>query len=86
MSNRLPERRVDWFRILADLMHRGFLLSHVAHQIDAPRTTVMGWRDGIEPRHDDGERLLRFWSECTGMSRLDVPYTHREPSAAKFRC
>lgn len=79
------ERRVDWFRILADLLHRGFMLSHVAHQIDVPRTTLMGWRDGISPRHEDGERLLVFWSQATGLSRLDLPYQRREMSVSRVK-
>lgn len=81
-----PRRRVDWFRILADLTHRGFSIRTVGDQIDVPRQTICGWRMGIEPRHDDGERLLRFWSQATGLSRLDVPYCVREPSASMRRC
>lgn len=81
-----PARRVDWFRIMADLAHRGFSIRAVGFQIDVPRQTIDGWRAGIEPRHDDGERLLRFWSQATGLSRLDVPYQLREPSASLRRC
>lgn len=79
-------RRVDWFKIIADLAHRGFTIRTLEGQIDVPRQTIGCWRNGTEPRHHDGERLLRFWSAATGLSRLDVPYQQIQPSAAMRRC
>lgn len=71
--------RINWQQIVADLEHRGFSIHTLSHQIDVSSRMLLGWRDGDEPRHDDGERLLRFWAAATGSTRVDLPYQRRKP-------
>lgn len=76
-----PGIRVDWFRVLVDLDRAGFPLSDVADQAEIPRTTMLGWQQGREPRHADGETLLSFWAAACSKSRDEVPMTEDYPSA-----
>jgi len=64
MANLRPnEKRVDWFQILADLRRIGLTDVVVAEQTGIPRTTLLGYKQGAEPKHADGERLLAFWRQ-----------------------
>lgn len=66
---RQKQRRVDWFRVLADLQYLGLTNIDVSSRLDIPRRTVGGWKSGQEPRHVDGDALLDLWCEVTGKSR-----------------
>lgn len=72
-----PDRRVilrtDWFRILADIQHHGCTNSDVAAYIECPLGTVRGWKEGSEPRHHDGHRLVDLWQQMTGQAFADRP-------------
>lgn len=65
--------RVHWFRVLVDLNRAGYSTREFAHAIGVPRSTITGWKAGAEPRHSDGERLLRLWCHAVGKSRERVP-------------
>jgi hypothetical protein len=66
--------RVDWFRVLAELQGKGYSMAAVAMAIDAPKSTVMGWRNlDSEPRHMDGERLVKLWCQVMGSPRDALP-------------
>ena len=57
-------KRVDWFRIIADLNGRGVAVAEIARRIQVPHPTVMGWKnDGAEPRYGDGNKLIVLWQE-----------------------
>lgn len=72
--------RVDWFRVLVDLDRAGCPMKRVCFLLELPPTTVSGWKnDHKEPRHGDGERLIRLWSEWLQRHRDDVPITHMPP-------
>lgn len=58
------QRRIDWFRILADLRVQGYSLYAVADETGIPRKTLDGYRSGSEPRHSDGELLLALWERA----------------------
>lgn len=45
----------------------------IAESIGVARTTVIGWKQGAEPRHSEGDRLLTFWTNVTGRDRTAVP-------------
>jgi hypothetical protein len=66
--------RVDWFRVLADLQAIGWSNNHVSRTLAVPTATLYGWKNGSEPTHYDGDRLLTLWRDTTGA--LAVPRTN----------
>lgn len=69
------EPRVDWFAILVGLQRCGLSAAAVAIQTTIPRTTILGYKQGAEPKHADGERLIALWAGITGNDRKRVPMT-----------
>jgi hypothetical protein len=65
--------RIDWFRILADLRRAKLGNRAAARRLGVAKSTVIGWKQGNEPRHADGERLLRLWMDETDQTRDQVP-------------
>lgn len=81
-----PTLRVDWFRVIVELERHGFTPYDISDQIETARSTVVHWRnDGTEPRHLDGERLIKFWSAATCKGREDLPMAVVEPTVAEHR-
>lgn len=70
---RRADVHVDWFRVLADLQYAGCANSVVAARLNIPQSTLRGWKDGSEPAHGNGERLVRLWCEITGKPREAAP-------------
>jgi hypothetical protein len=66
-------RRVDWFAVLVDLNRKGLHTAGIADLIRAPRTTVLGWKQGGEPCHADGEALVQLWCRVMERERADLP-------------
>lgn len=77
------EMRVDWFRLLADLEREGFSNLSVAEQIDVPRSSLSTYKDGSEPSHVVGEKLIVFWRSCTTRSREELPMVRRYPRRSR---
>lgn len=69
------EPRVDWFAIFSGLLRRGITLALVSQQTKVPTGTLQGWKQGAEPKHADGERIIAFYLQVTGESREKVPMT-----------
>lgn len=67
------QRRIDWFRILDDLKRLGFSLYALEAHIAIPKSTLIGYKQGAEPKHTDGERLVGFWCQVTANGREHVP-------------
>lgn len=77
---------VDWFVVLADLMHCGFTLKSIASSIDVPVTTVTGWRNAnAEPHHQSGEKLIILWCNATLKIRTEIPTKDRPRKPTVFR-
>jgi hypothetical protein len=72
-DHRRADVHVDWFRVLADLQYAGCSNSGVAACLNIPAGTLRGWKEGSEPRHCDGVRLVSLWSEVTGKPREAAP-------------
>lgn len=68
--------RVDWFAVLIDLNRKGLTTVGIAQTIGTPRSTVLGWKQGGEPNHADGERLVALWLRMTEQPRDRLPMTH----------
>ena len=76
-STHRPRYRTDWFRMLADLREKGLRASDVAELIDVPRNTLLAWKNGTEPAHHDGDRLIELWCEWTEKARHQRPLALR---------
>lgn len=68
---------IHWFRVLRDLRYCGVHISEASRRTGVPRTTLLGWEAGSEPRHSDGERVLMLWCEVTGRDRGAAPIIDR---------
>lgn len=77
MKNSLPrapahladEKQTDWFRVITDLNRSGWTNEIIAKELGTGRTTIIGWRDGAEPKYYDGKRLLDLWNVVVFSSR-----------------
>ncbi|MCW5645147.1 MAG: hypothetical protein KIT63_23850 [Rhodoferax sp.] len=57
-------QRVDWERIIADLIRSGLTITDIVQATGIPHTTLLGYRNlGAEPRHWAGERMLQLWRD-----------------------
>lgn len=69
-----PEtQRIDWFRVITDVLRNGYSIQRAADEINVARTTLIGWRQGAEPRYSEGERLVLLWCKSTDSEREDLP-------------
>lgn len=67
------EKRVDWFRVITDMSRAGYNAHIVAHAIGVARTTLIGWKQGAEPRYTEGERLVALWCRVLKRNRSKLP-------------
>ncbi|MGQ7937343.1 hypothetical protein [Paraburkholderia sp. D1E] len=82
MNALAPTTRIDWFRILEDVAREGYSLYEVAQFTTIPKNTLLGYRNnGIEPRHDVGDVLLKFWAQVKQADPASAPRVPRLPSA-----
>lgn len=63
----------DWFAVITEINRLGITHRDIADQIGIPKTTIIDWKQGAEPRHADGEVLIDFWCRVTGKDRFDIP-------------
>ncbi|CAO3886744.1 hypothetical protein [Achromobacter mucicolens] len=78
-----PAPPIDWNRVFLTLRSEGYTLHDVAAYTRIPRGTMMGWMRGAEPRHQDGETIIKFWTEATQQPREALP--ERSPVAFASR-
>lgn len=79
-----PAPPVDWNRVFLTLRNEGYNLHDVAAFTRIPRGTMIGWMQGAEPRHQDGETIIRFWSEATQLPREALPERRAEDFASRL--
>ena len=72
-GQRASDVRVDWFRLLDQLKDEGYSLYDVAFFTEIPKSTLIGYKNGSQPRYHDGLRMIQFWSEATGQPIAEVP-------------
>lgn len=75
VRRRLPRHRTNWFQVLTDLQRADYPHARVANIVDVPVATLRGWKQGSEPPHCDGLRLLELWADVTGKPIRDRPMT-----------
>ena len=73
MSYRIKRADTDWFKVICDLSKSELTLQAMADIIKVPKPTIVGWKQGAEPKHSDGERLIKLWCNVTGGNREDLP-------------
>lgn len=78
-------QRIDWFRVLCDLQREGMTNRDVSQAIEVPRTTLIAWKNGAEPNHHDGEKLLVLWTSATSTARDAAPRTSIPPWLMRVR-
>lgn len=66
-------RRVDWFKVITCVVRNGYSLGSIAARLQVPKSTLIGWKQGAEPRYSEGEVLLAFWCQVAGLERAKVP-------------
>lgn len=79
---------VSWWHVIVEMERHGYTHAAVGAAVGCARATVERWKNGydIEPRHEDGERLIALWRVVTGRPREEVPRrTEAVLSAADFR-
>lgn len=79
-----PAPPVDWNRVFLVLRGEGYTLYDVSNFVSIPRATLQGWMNGAEPRHQDGETVIRFWSEATQLPRESLPVRHPSDFASRL--
>lgn len=69
--------RVNWFLVIIELARRGYTASAIGTAVDHPKSTVLGWKQGAEPKHCDGEKIIDLWCSVTGLGRDQLPVISR---------
>lgn len=88
--------RIDWPSLLGDIAYmlgeidpanptvrEPVNTSRLAILLHTPRGTLIGWLEGSEPKHADGERLIDRWLVLTGKPREFAPMERRSLSASQ---
>jgi hypothetical protein len=65
--------RIHWFQIIVQLKNEGYSLYSVSHFTNIPKSTLIGYKQGSEPKYHDGVRLLEFWAQATSRPRAEAP-------------
>lgn len=68
---------VNWFQVIIDLCRKGYSHAAISAAVDAPKSTVQGWKQGAEPRHSNGEKLIELWCQVTANDRERLPTVGR---------
>lgn len=79
------ETRICWFRVFVDLKMKQWSPQRIEKELDIARSTMLGWRAGASPKHEDGELLIALWQEVTGKTRESLPTEKRYPNAYRRR-
>lgn len=77
--------RLDWFRIIDDLKRQGVSLYGIEVAIGVSVDKLFNYKRGGEPRHSDGEKLLRLWAQVTGKATDAAPREVIHVSVARAR-
>lgn len=67
------EARTDWFQVIIDLSWRGIVLQKISGSIGVPKSTILGWKQGAEPKHGEGEKMISLWCRVMDRPREALP-------------
>lgn len=68
-----PVERVDWFRMLTQMQAEGYSLHGLVYFCGIPKSSLIAYKNGMQPSYNVGKTLIRAWSEITGQDQADVP-------------
>lgn len=72
-------KRVDWFRVLADLRGYGLTLRVITACTEISKSTLLDLRNqDAEPKMQQGELLIALWVRTTGRPADQIP-RHGDP-------
>ena len=77
--------RVNWFSVLTDIKYKGVSLTGIRDVTGIPESTLRGYKSGSEPKHVDGEKIIKLWCSLTCKSREHLPLEPLYLSAASCR-
>lgn len=66
-------KHLDWFQVISELRRHGYSAKAIADRVGVPKSTLLGWKQGAEPRYSEGRRLIEFWCEITGKAETKLP-------------
>lgn len=72
--------RHDWPKIIIEIEFSGVSLYKLAQMLDRQVVQVKRWRNGAEPRHSEGEKLLAIHRDV--VTSVTVPNSNPEKSGA----
>lgn len=67
------DKNIDWFQVITDLGRHGYSAKAISDHLKIPKSTLLGWKQGAEPRYREGRRLVAFWCEITGKTQARLP-------------
>ena len=78
-------RRVDWARLIDNLLRAGMTMQEVADFVGVGFGTVRSYRTDmhIEPAFWVGVKLLKLWADKTGVPWTDAPMINVTPSVSQ---
>lgn len=72
-------KRIDWFRVLADLRDRGLTIRVITACTAISKPTLLDLRNqDADPKTHQGELLIALWMRTTGKSHDQLP-RHGDP-------
>lgn len=80
------QRRVDWARVVDNLVAAGMSQHEIAAAVDIGFNTLRDYRADPtrEPAFWVGLKLLRLWSERTNIAWTDAPMKNVTPSVSQI--
>ena len=77
-------KRVDWFRVLADLRDHGLVMRVITSCTGISKPTLLDIRNqGADPKMHQGELLIALWMRTTGKTFDQVPRDGEPRTALK---
>ena len=64
---------VDWFRLLWDLVQRGWSVRQIGHKVGIPASTLYHYMRDSHPPHWRGEDLIVLWCQACSKPRNELP-------------
>ena len=82
LIRRVVVKKVDWFRLTADIRSHGLTLRIITACTGISKATLLDLRNqDADPKMHQGELLIALWARTTGLPTDQVP-RHGNPSAA----
>lgn len=84
--NAAVKMAVDWVALLDELQALELKTREIAQHIGLSHSMLVEYRQGVKsPSHANGERLIEFWTRCTGKQRDLLPMCEQLPTMRSLR-